>query len=574
MESNGKKSIALITGMHRSGTSFLSKSLHDCGLYLSEPHTLYHRFNEKGHWENLEFNRLGMRLFGPGDRWFNPVVIDSTPEVLGPMRQLVERVNSQGHFPWGWKDPRLMITYGHWRDVIGEEYDLSLVVIFRNPLEVAQSLLARDNIPLRHGLRLWERYNDHALNNLESGNRIHLVNYNAPDISDELRRICGRIGLDPGAGVIEHMYDASLHHHCEDGIPDMDTYGRLVEHWRNQRGDGAGNGGSDGIYGRQFWVRILDAARGRRSGNKPAGVPGPASKPGLRLAILIPDNVAGGGDGTGQLQLIQDLIEKTSPYTDFKIFATEEEKNSADAEFLPPEHRPHVKFVPKSGAGRLSGLLRHALDAYDVENIFVSSALSGPLKPIWELPIMDLLDSDKRLFGWQSEPEAESGEAGLNPPAVGLRAETAREILRQGKRKWGWAPRLNVRIMIDKTIRRFGDESVSFFGPHDESDLPSPFQEWNSGERASEFERVYSDLTRNHTAAEHQRLLLTAESLIDSDIEKAYFLLGLISRHYAFDTEFLNLYQKTCELLGYHVEAEAMGKVLKTVGVNTLKEAL
>jgi hypothetical protein len=68
------------------------------------------------------------------------------------------------HHPFVWKDPRNCLLLPFWRSVIGSP-DAALFV-YRDPLEVAGSIKARDSFPLTHGLALWERYVRSAAKNL------------------------------------------------------------------------------------------------------------------------------------------------------------------------------------------------------------------------------------------------------------------------------------------------------------------------------------------------------------------------------------------------------------------------
>jgi hypothetical protein len=99
-----------------------------------------------------------------------------TPPVLQPGwendRRLVRRVGlARRTFrqvygdaqQWVWKDPRTVLLLPFWRRAL--RFDPIVVGIFRNPLEVADSLAARDEMPKSQALRLWETYNRALLAN-------------------------------------------------------------------------------------------------------------------------------------------------------------------------------------------------------------------------------------------------------------------------------------------------------------------------------------------------------------------------------------------------------------------------
>jgi hypothetical protein len=59
--------------------------------------------------------------------------------------------------PLVWKDPRACLLIPFWRELLPGP--LTAVFVWRDPVEVARSLHARDGIPLEDGLALWEWYN-------------------------------------------------------------------------------------------------------------------------------------------------------------------------------------------------------------------------------------------------------------------------------------------------------------------------------------------------------------------------------------------------------------------------------
>lgn len=152
-----------IVGMHRSGTSMLTRMLHLAGLHLGPDEKLMGPAfdNPEGFWENLEFVHLNERLLGVfGGTWFAPPewpddwFLDSR---LDDIRRAAASLPDQLHLhePWGWKDPRTTVTLPFWRSLWPT---LRIVVCVRNPLEVAASLAQRDGLTLWAALRLWRQY--------------------------------------------------------------------------------------------------------------------------------------------------------------------------------------------------------------------------------------------------------------------------------------------------------------------------------------------------------------------------------------------------------------------------------
>jgi hypothetical protein len=151
-----------ITGMHRSGTSMVTRLLNICGLYLGEENDLLEpdERNTRGYWENKHFMNLNDDvLYKLGGSWcFPPRVIEGW-EKRSEFNTLRDRASvlinelSRQNF-WGWKDPRNCLTNPFWSDLIP---DLKLIVCVRNPIEAAHSL-QRYQLSYDFGLHLWLYY--------------------------------------------------------------------------------------------------------------------------------------------------------------------------------------------------------------------------------------------------------------------------------------------------------------------------------------------------------------------------------------------------------------------------------
>jgi hypothetical protein len=160
---------ALVLGMHRSGTSAVTAALHQLGLGVPEGEDLLTGAldNPEGHWESLSLTRFNNGLLaGLGGAWFAPPAIgegwEQHPRLEPELRRAAALFPTVfPSDPWVWKDPRNCILAPFWYRVIGDEH--AIVLVFRNPLEVAESLQRRNGIDRRRALALWERYTDDAL---------------------------------------------------------------------------------------------------------------------------------------------------------------------------------------------------------------------------------------------------------------------------------------------------------------------------------------------------------------------------------------------------------------------------
>lgn len=149
----------IILGMHRSGTSLVSRLLERAGMYVGgswvdENHEAYH------------FLRANRAMIGEGYYalydygWTAP----KTDEFIAARRGYAERAASHsGAFfaertnerVWGWKDPRNSLTLPVWLSI----YPAARAIhVLRDGRAVALSLADRDSLDLAFGIDLWAHY--------------------------------------------------------------------------------------------------------------------------------------------------------------------------------------------------------------------------------------------------------------------------------------------------------------------------------------------------------------------------------------------------------------------------------
>ncbi len=194
-----KRTVACITGAHRSGTSMVARLLHSCGLDLGPESDLMPPApdNPDGFWENLSFVAMNDELLNElGGAWDLPPRATRFAEkrfdaVRARARLLVSAFSRSK--VWGWKDPRNSLTLPFWRTIVPR---LRTVIIVRNPLEVAYSLHQRNGVSFHLALSLWGVYSQHALSATTPKNRI-VSHYDSffHDPEAELRRILSFLDL-------------------------------------------------------------------------------------------------------------------------------------------------------------------------------------------------------------------------------------------------------------------------------------------------------------------------------------------------------------------------------------------
>jgi len=213
----------IVLGMHRSGTSATTRAINMLGVPLCKGEDLWLDLpgNPSGYWESSSLSRFNEELLRAiGSAWWCPPRPGEVEQLLGDDAPV-----SQAHHlffslhetqTWVWKDPRTCVTLPFWRGVLDAE--LSCVLVLRNPLEIAASLAARDEISTRWALALWERYLRSALQALE-GLPVLVTEYtdllDEPDRwLDHARAFLGDRGLetDGEAADVPSFVRAELRH--------------------------------------------------------------------------------------------------------------------------------------------------------------------------------------------------------------------------------------------------------------------------------------------------------------------------------------------------------------------------
>jgi len=159
--------------MHRSGTSAISRIINFLGVYLGKPDELYgQRYdNLEGFWERkdiVDFHDELLRLICL--RWDTSLPLSEKWMLSEPIaenrKRLKEIIDNAfcNQKTWAWKDPRTCITLPLWKELLAElNIHLSVVLIIRNPADVAISLAKRNGFSFDKSYGIWLNYNLSAL---------------------------------------------------------------------------------------------------------------------------------------------------------------------------------------------------------------------------------------------------------------------------------------------------------------------------------------------------------------------------------------------------------------------------
>lgn len=156
LDHNSKAPIIII-GMHRSGTTMLTKILEQMGLFVGHKKRKNYEatfFQHMNKWLLYQANTTWdfPNNFNYIDSEFHAFFQTYIEEYLNSplsvrywgIRNFINGVRFDNcSFPWSWKDPVNSITLDFWKSVFPEA---KIVHIYRNPIDVAQSLKVREGI--------------------------------------------------------------------------------------------------------------------------------------------------------------------------------------------------------------------------------------------------------------------------------------------------------------------------------------------------------------------------------------------------------------------------------------------
>jgi GT2 family glycosyltransferase/glycosyltransferase involved in cell wall biosynthesis len=201
-----RERLIAVLGMHRSGTSAITRALKVLGVELGDRLLPADQdINAAGYWEDIDLNQLNIGLLRALDTdWHHLAPLE--PDFVERLRAgghmlravdlLREKVDAHGCF--GFKDPRVTLLLPFWKEVFSHcSADISYVLVVRNPISVVKSLARRDQFDPEKSALLWLI---HCVTMLEQTVGEHsrvLVDYDmlmrSPE--QELRRMAAALGL-------------------------------------------------------------------------------------------------------------------------------------------------------------------------------------------------------------------------------------------------------------------------------------------------------------------------------------------------------------------------------------------
>ncbi|ADN08331.1 sulfotransferase family protein [Sulfurimonas autotrophica] len=219
-----RQTAILVLGMHRSGTSALTGVLNMCDIYLGSELMAANHANEKGYFENNELFKVNEKLlFECNSSWDDIFYNEEKLENIKNIDELKKIIKKEFEYSniFAIKDPRLAFLFPVYKKALEELHiDIKVILPYRNPVEVANSLHTRDGISMEKGMLLWGYYFLLAEKQSRGYERVfvdfdNLIN----ETTDTVKMIAKSLNIDldekylKNRQEIEKFLEAGLKHH-------------------------------------------------------------------------------------------------------------------------------------------------------------------------------------------------------------------------------------------------------------------------------------------------------------------------------------------------------------------------
>ncbi|MCV6597012.1 MAG: hypothetical protein OIF40_08025 [Mangrovicoccus sp.] len=220
--------IILVLGMHRSGSSALTRALSITGYSLPKTLIKSNVSNRRGHWESQPLARLDDGLLKEAGLVWSDWAVGDLPRLPASTARdfqtdLLALISDE--FPHAQpaiiKEPRICRLVPHYRAAFDGQVPFKVVIALRNPLEVIASLVRRNNMSEANAALLWLRYMLDAVAASEGTQRAfiaydRLLSEPIPAIADLQRDLGGAFPntLDSVGADIEDFLSDGLRSHA------------------------------------------------------------------------------------------------------------------------------------------------------------------------------------------------------------------------------------------------------------------------------------------------------------------------------------------------------------------------
>ncbi len=245
------QTVVVVLGMHRSGTSAITRVINLLGVELGADLLPPDVDNPTGFWENRKIFEIHKKIHETLGTWYDDIAFPperwwEKDEIASLKKDLKDIV--QGDFSnsrlWGFKDPRACRLIPLWREIFNESgCEAKYIIITRHPYEVARSLEIRDGFSINKSILLSLEHLLEAEVYTRNNPRV-VITYDRllADWRETVMRIASRLEIEwpvkpiQAALDIENFLDPSMRHCRADKLPDGYTErgDRTLAKWVNE----------------------------------------------------------------------------------------------------------------------------------------------------------------------------------------------------------------------------------------------------------------------------------------------------------------------------------------------------
>ncbi|MDA8176908.1 hypothetical protein, partial [Acidithiobacillus sp.] len=200
-----QKQLLVVLGMHRSGTSAITRGLQVLGASPGDAIMPTAPENPKGFWEDLDIVRINESILTAyKSTWDHVGLLDlkgQSPALAAlqndAQAMLTQKLSQIDCFAI--KDPRLPRLLPFWQPIfVTNNLSVAYVIALRNPLSVADSLARRNGFDRVKSTLLWQEHLLAAVHHTQGQRRV-IVDYDRllDDPNATLRRIAAQLGIGP-----------------------------------------------------------------------------------------------------------------------------------------------------------------------------------------------------------------------------------------------------------------------------------------------------------------------------------------------------------------------------------------
>lgn len=233
-----EKELTVILGMHRSGTSVITRAMPVLGLSLGNSFIPPQNDNPKGFWEDQDIYKINIEILSAlNSEWDSIAPIESRDvDILiknGYFQRAIDLLGlkCKENPIFAFKDPRIAKLLPFWKLVFDYcQYKINYIITIRHPFSVAESLKKRNEFEREKSFFLWIGYVISSLAGTNSGNRI-IVDYDLliKNPRHELHRIARFFGLKVYSDKLEEYIAEFLDRKLQHTVFSLDDFAKAKD---------------------------------------------------------------------------------------------------------------------------------------------------------------------------------------------------------------------------------------------------------------------------------------------------------------------------------------------------------